>query len=170
MCLWDPETQLVRFGARDYDPSVSRWTTKDPIGFAGGDTNLYAYVGGDPVNGVDPSGLKTTVSLYPGAGPFNHIGISVGSQPSIGNYPGGFFYDQIDKGKTPIKSVTFDTTPEQEAAIQRSLNQGQGYGLVTNNCAQTVNQALCDGGVACSPRYSPTTIFPNNYINFLGGK
>lgn len=28
----------------DYDPTVGRWTTKDPIGFAGGDTNLYGYV------------------------------------------------------------------------------------------------------------------------------
>jgi uncharacterized protein RhaS with RHS repeats len=36
---------------------TGRWTTKDPIGFAGGATNLYAYVGGDPVNFVDPNGL-----------------------------------------------------------------------------------------------------------------
>lgn len=55
--LYDPDTGLVRFGARDYDAATGRWTTKDPIGFGGGDANLYAYVGGDPVNGVDPSGL-----------------------------------------------------------------------------------------------------------------
>jgi len=35
---------LVHFGSRDYDPQVGRWTTKDPIGFASEDTNLYAYV------------------------------------------------------------------------------------------------------------------------------
>ena len=34
-----------------------RWTSKDPIGFAGGDTNLYGYVVGDPVNFTDPVGL-----------------------------------------------------------------------------------------------------------------
>jgi RHS repeat-associated protein len=34
--LTDAATGLVRFGARDYDPSVGRWTAKDPIGFAGG--------------------------------------------------------------------------------------------------------------------------------------
>jgi RHS repeat-associated protein len=55
--LYDPDTGLVRFGARDYDAATGRWTTKDPIGFGGGDANLYAYVGGDPVNRVDPSGL-----------------------------------------------------------------------------------------------------------------
>jgi RHS repeat-associated protein len=55
--LWDADTGLVRFGARDYDPVVGRWTAKDPISFAGGDTNLYGYVLNDPVNSIDPSGL-----------------------------------------------------------------------------------------------------------------
>jgi RHS repeat-associated protein len=55
--LWDPDTGLVRFGQRDHDPEIGRWTTQDPIGFSGGDTNLYAYVGNDPINAVDPSGL-----------------------------------------------------------------------------------------------------------------
>jgi RHS repeat-associated protein len=54
--LYDRDTGLVRFGARDYDPSVGRWTNKDPIRFAGG-FNLYDYVGGDPVNWTDPEGL-----------------------------------------------------------------------------------------------------------------
>jgi RHS repeat-associated protein len=55
--LYDPQTGLLRFGARDYDPETGRWTTKDPILFAGGDTNVYAYVGNDPVNRFDPAGL-----------------------------------------------------------------------------------------------------------------
>jgi uncharacterized protein RhaS with RHS repeats len=48
---------LVRFGHRDYDPEVGRWTAKDPIGFAGGDTDLYGYVLNNPVLLFDPSGL-----------------------------------------------------------------------------------------------------------------
>jgi RHS repeat-associated protein len=55
--LYDFDTKLYRFGARDYDPTIGRWTTKDPIGFAGGDTNLYAYVGGNPMSYNDPTGL-----------------------------------------------------------------------------------------------------------------
>jgi RHS repeat-associated protein len=58
---YDPRTGLTRFGARDYDPEVGRWTARDPIGFGGGDTNLYAYVGGDPVNSVDVTGLAVLV-------------------------------------------------------------------------------------------------------------
>ena len=55
--LYDAETGLVRFGARDYDPELGRWTAKDPILFDGGQTNLYVYVGNDPVNRIGPSGL-----------------------------------------------------------------------------------------------------------------
>jgi len=51
----------VRFGARDYDPEVGRWTTKDPIRFLGGDTNLYVYVQNNPLSLIDPSGLTDIV-------------------------------------------------------------------------------------------------------------
>ena len=47
----------MRFGARDYDAQVGRWLAKDPIGFGGGQGNLYGYVANDPVNLVDPPGL-----------------------------------------------------------------------------------------------------------------
>jgi RHS repeat-associated protein len=53
--LFDADTGLVRFGARDYDPTVGRWTSKDPIGFRGG-LNLYAYCENNPINCVDPTG------------------------------------------------------------------------------------------------------------------
>ena len=55
--LYDSATALVRFDARDYDAETGRWTSKDPIGFAGGDPNLFGYVFLDPVNLSDPSGL-----------------------------------------------------------------------------------------------------------------
>jgi RHS repeat-associated protein len=54
--LYDPDTKLTRFGARDYDAETGRWTAKDPIRFLGGDPNLYGYVLNDPVNWVDPWG------------------------------------------------------------------------------------------------------------------
>ena len=54
--LYDKDTGLVRFGARDYDAQTGRWTAKDPILFAGGDTNLYGYVLNDPINFLDPEG------------------------------------------------------------------------------------------------------------------
>ncbi len=76
--LYDADTGLTRFGYRDYDAATGKWTAKDPIGFAGGDSNLYGYVLGDPVNLVDPEGLTFT----PG------IGAVVGG--IVGGFVGGF--------------------------------------------------------------------------------
>ena len=44
--LYDADTGLVRFGARDYDAVTGRWTAKDPIGSAGGSANLHQYAHG----------------------------------------------------------------------------------------------------------------------------
>jgi len=54
--LYDDDTGLVRFGARDYDAYAGRWTAKDPILFHGSDANIYAHVFGDPVNLIDTEG------------------------------------------------------------------------------------------------------------------
>jgi RHS repeat-associated protein len=55
--VYDVATELVRFGARDYDSETGRWLKRDPIRFAGNDSNLYAYVFNDPINLFDASGL-----------------------------------------------------------------------------------------------------------------
>ncbi|MES2768690.1 MAG: RHS repeat-associated core domain-containing protein [Bdellovibrionota bacterium] len=54
--IYDEDTRLVKFGARTYDPEIGRWTSKDPIRFSGGDTNLMGYTFNDPVNFIDPDG------------------------------------------------------------------------------------------------------------------
>ena len=53
---FDVETGLVDYGRRYYDPYLARWTSRDPIGEAGGQ-NLYGFVSNDPVNFIDPLGL-----------------------------------------------------------------------------------------------------------------
>ncbi len=54
---------------RHYDARIGRWTSKDPIRFDGGDTNLYGYVVSDPVNFIDPSGLvKKDIAAEAGGG------------------------------------------------------------------------------------------------------
>jgi RHS repeat-associated protein len=53
--IYDADTGLVRFGARDYDPRLGRWLTKDPSGFTEG-LNFYVYAVNDPISYVDANG------------------------------------------------------------------------------------------------------------------
>jgi RHS repeat-associated protein len=66
--LYDRDTGLVRFGARDYDPLTGRWTNKDPIRFAGG-LNFFGYVENDPINSIDPFGRMRLPANPAGLGP-----------------------------------------------------------------------------------------------------
>ncbi|MDA3835310.1 MAG: RHS repeat-associated core domain-containing protein, partial [Spirochaetales bacterium] len=91
--IYDQQTKLTRFGARDYDAGTARWTSKDPIRFGGGDTNLYGYVLADPINLVDPSGLwyfdlNLTGAATGTLGPGGTIGVQIG--PSGVNFYYGF--------------------------------------------------------------------------------
>jgi RHS repeat-associated protein len=61
---YDSESGLYFYRARYYDPKAGRFLTKDPIGFAGGDVNLFRMVQNNPVNFIDPSGLANFGELY----------------------------------------------------------------------------------------------------------
>jgi RHS repeat-associated protein len=58
--MWLPEVGLYHYRARAYSPTLGRFLQADPILYAGG-MNLYAYVGNDPLNWVDPLGLQEEV-------------------------------------------------------------------------------------------------------------
>jgi RHS repeat-associated protein len=49
---------LYNYRIGSYSPALQRFLTEDPIGLAGGDVNLYAYVGNSPTNFIDPLGLE----------------------------------------------------------------------------------------------------------------
>ncbi|RLS57512.1 MAG: hypothetical protein DWH91_04295 [Planctomycetota bacterium] len=61
---WDAAlaTQYIR--ARHYQPAIARWISLDPIGFAGGDANLFRYVGNSPTSGGTAMRISLTATAY----------------------------------------------------------------------------------------------------------
>jgi len=61
--LFDEQTGLVRFGARDYDAVVGRWTAKDPVGFSWSNNNFYLYSNSEPIQHIDPHGYQAELAV-----------------------------------------------------------------------------------------------------------
>jgi RHS repeat-associated protein len=130
--LYDIQTKLVRFGARDYDTKTGRWTKKDPTGFGGGASNLFEYTVNDPVNRTDPFGLQTIFIAVQGdltgieggqgaagivfnlghpsqSGLFGSIGFAGGANVGIG-VGGGFTLRDINGTSGNIDVNAFDVS------------------------------------------------------------
>src|SRR5208337_5296448 len=56
----DPDTGLYNYRARIYDPSIGRFCTEDPKGFAAG-VNFFIYAGQNPINANDPYGFVLNI-------------------------------------------------------------------------------------------------------------
>lgn len=90
--LYDADTRLIRFGARDYDPEVGRWTAKDPIRFDGDGPNLYGYVTNDPINFVDVNGLFQDSSGLAMVEVYKEIGEAINNfTAGVGSYFRGHY-------------------------------------------------------------------------------
>jgi RHS repeat-associated protein len=113
--LYDPDTALVRFGARDYDPTIGRWVSKDPSRFRGG-SNLFVYSHNDPVNYIDRNGrIEGTIE---GIALGGTIGFEFGALPGaiLGGFVGGLL-------GTGVMSVPGDTE-----IVQAKDNASDGAG------------------------------------------
>jgi RHS repeat-associated protein len=130
--LYDPDTDLVRFGARDYDPETGRWTAKDPVLFAGGSTNLYVYANDDPVNLVDPDGRQSDEAPEAGTSErndfdngFQESGVSE-ARPDDPNIPsnigdGPVHYYRVCEASTCIE-VVWDPETETSGEAMVSID------------------------------------------------
>jgi RHS repeat-associated protein len=94
--LWTQETGLNDHRNRQALPTMGVFLQPDPIGFAGGDANLYRYCGNNPVNGSDPYGLWTFqlgFQLSGQIGPASFawgIGIAFDGHGNVGGYTSSY--------------------------------------------------------------------------------
>ena len=83
--------KLYYMRARWYDPEAGRFVSEDPIGLAGG-INQYAFAGGDPVNGWDPSGTQSCRYLVSTVSSYGQLGSSSGASEGRWYCSGTSFY------------------------------------------------------------------------------
>ena len=133
------------FGQRDLSPTQQRWIEQDPIGYKAGDSNLYRFVGNNPVTRTDPSGL-TSDDYYEGngwamAGDFLiYVGVfdrDINGPKTriilgLNNALGGFS-DTITGGATQKLRVALDIdTVDRESDMYRyGTYAGQAYNIAT---------------------------------------
>ncbi|HEV3114034.1 MAG TPA: RHS repeat-associated core domain-containing protein [Gemmataceae bacterium] len=174
-------TGLYFCRARYYSPAFQRFSTQDPIGFRGGTANLYQYALGAPTVWVDPLGLDVTIIVNNGATVLNvagHMTISVNGETPVGLEDQGSSWNipatlgmtvpgsLVASNDVPSSSITITTTPEQDNAISRAIEQDQNnppdYNLFRNNCTQEADKLLQAGGLL-----TPGDLIPSDELNDL---
>jgi len=169
---------------RAYDPKLGRWLSRDPIGEHDG-TNLYAYVGNNPINKVDPKGLSAEAPFgyvccraidTTGAGalerilsaPFKHCHISSGacnsgeeSYPITHDKSESRYIDKGGKNNCPCSKTS-------QADVQDCMKRhpySAGSGTYGSNCQSSVLNTLnsCCLKSSWNPNFyaGPSTFPPN---------
>ena len=151
---------------RAYNPQTGRWLSRDPIGENGG-LNVYGYVGNDPVNSIDPFGLRTEVTIWHpvgwGGSSFGHVSTDInGTVYSFGRdgmwtgkasnyYAKNNFRDGL--------GVLVPLTPDQEKKVEACMKKDRGsYDPISNNCGSPIQDCLKESGIDSGDQMFPANV------------
>jgi RHS repeat-associated protein len=163
--LYDPHTQLVRFGARDYDAETGRWMTKDPVGLSGG-LNVYAYVRNDPINLIDRTGRNATLAAG-GAIAGGSLGAAAGGAALIIGGPvaaGVAAYQLFTTDWSTVADAIADFVTEHNDTT--ADDEGPGEGGAPPSSSDTDDGGICSDPPTMPPL--PDTFefpYPGSYGN-----
>jgi hypothetical protein len=140
---------LVRFGARDYDALSGRWTAKEPLGFGGGNAELYSYAFADPVGWIDPAGtIPLIIGAAVSAGAFE-AGLNIALQLWLNGC--------VDWGEVAVKAAA-------GAAVGAA-----GYGLIAGLRAARAARAGSYLARKAPKQVTPgTRVLGGQYVDDLG--
>jgi RHS repeat-associated protein len=140
---------LYYMRARYYNPAVGRFISEDPLGFGGGDVNLYVYAGNNPVVGVDPWGLFNIIDS-------TRNGLnSVGGEQMLGNLQKISIVAAVATSGSGVPSLVFGGIAVASGGLSTSLYSSQPY-------TETVQAAVT---MPLGTRNPATELIVNEIIN-----
>jgi uncharacterized protein RhaS with RHS repeats len=153
--------------ARCYHPQLQRFISEDPIGFLGGDWNLYSYVRNNPVRYIDPLGLATFgVQIQTSGGGIGHggsftSGIVIDDRGQVG------FIDTVGLGGSGQTSLAGVSVVGQLAGLNAATIQAlAGPG---GSAEITVAAPIPVGGVVIPAAGQAGVFVGKGYVGYTGG-